>query len=355
MAFKINVDQAFKNLKLGASKLMGMKGLKLKEASPEILLGLGIITMTGAVVSGIMAARHHDEIIDDHNERLEEAKAEYLYPEDYDEENPNPNVEPIRRTEKEISRDVRREYCRTAAAMCRLYLPTMAFMAASTAFFIWMHNIQAGRIAGLSGVCAGLREYISQYEQRNIELNGEESHRMCKYGYKEIEIEEEDPDNGEKYKVKKKVPLQGEEAIEARDLKVYHDHLYWFTRQTSYIYKGRGMYDYHVLQIIERDLNDLLVTRGWVLVNDALIAMGMQPTLEGMVEGWVRGKGDRISLGLDAPENERPRNGYSNEPFFITLNVHGNAYGILKELEKERRAQSIKDAKETQKKMEAYA
>lgn len=329
MAFKIDVNQAFKNLRLGASKFMGMKGLKLKEASPEILLGIGIITMGGAVVSGIMAARHHDEIIDDHNERLEAAKAEYLYPEDYDEENPNPDVEPIRRTEKEIKHAVTREYCRTAAAMCKLYSRTALLMGFAVACFIGMHNIQAGRIAGLSGVCTGLREYISQYEQRNIELNGEESHRMCKYGYKEIEVEEEDPDNGEKHKVKKKVPLAGEDLVDKDGLSSYHDHLYWFNRNTSRMYKGRGAYDIMSLDAAETYIQNLVNDRGWATVNDALTSIAMEPTVEGMVEGWIKGVSKPVCFGHRDPGNQRALDGYSNTEIFLDFNADCNVYGML--------------------------
>lgn len=335
MKLNLNVDRAFKNIGLSLSKAAGLKGLKLKEASPEILLGFGLVTMGAAVVSGIMAARHHDEIMTDHFDRLDTAKAEYIISEDQEkleEINGAGTATPIKRSEKEIASSVRREYCRTAAAMCKLYAPTVALMAISTACFIGMHNIQAGRITALSGAYTGIKEAYEAYQRRNIELNGEENHRMCKYGYKEIEIEEVDPDNGETYKVKKKVPLDGKDMYAEEDYKHFHDQMFWFDRQTSFMYLGRGQDDLRNLRIIEQDMQQLVNSRGWAIVNDALIAMGMDPTPEGMIEGWVRG-GHPVSFNLDDPINNRAMAGYREEPIFIEMNIHGNVYGELIALE----------------------
>lgn len=348
MNVKQSIGNAIGAVKLGGSKALGMTGLKIKERSPELLLGLGLITMAGAVVSGILAAKHHDEVMDDHFERIASAKAEYLYPEDYDPENPDCDVEPVKKTDKEISKQVRREYCRTAAAMCKLYVPTVSLMALSAACFIGMHNIQAGRIAGLSGAYTGLKEAFEQYQKRNIELNGEENHRMCKYGYKEIEVEEEDPDNGEKYTVKKKVPLEASEIAE-KELEhgTFHDNFATYCRQTSTMYKGRGLYDIMDLDNAERYIQDIVNSRGWAIVNEARIGLGMAPTVEGMVEGWVRG-GEPVSFGHHDPVNQKALDGFVDQPIELEFNVHGNVYTLLRRMEEkqlEERRRNLMDKK----------
>ena len=62
------------NVSKSISTKMGMAGLKLSEKKPEILLVCGIVTMGGAVVTAIVAARKHDEILEQH---LSELLSEY--------------------------------------------------------------------------------------------------------------------------------------------------------------------------------------------------------------------------------------------------------------------------------------
>ena len=149
MGFK----EMISNVGNGLKEKTSMMVLKTKAASPELLLVGGLICMGGAVVTGIMASRKHDQIMDEHMTELEEAKAEIILPEAADSEDVVEEREAVVVDQKEINRKVRRVYCRTAAKMVKLYAPTVGLMALSAACFIGMHNIQAGRIAGLSGQC----------------------------------------------------------------------------------------------------------------------------------------------------------------------------------------------------------
>lgn len=314
-------------MKLAVSTKAGMTGLKIKEKSPEIFFVLGVGTMIGAVVTGIRAGRKHDELITDHEDRLAAAKAEYYYPEvpDGDDNDEEMVQEPVQRTQKEIRRAVRHEYGVTLLGFARLYSATGLLIGVSTACFLKMKNIQAGRILAAETVTTGLREYISQYEKRNIELNGEESHRMCKYGYKEVEVEEEDPDNGETYKVKKKVPLDADEYIKELHSSTFHDHIYIFDKTTSTIYTGRGSQDIATLKIVEETIRNLVITRGWAVVNDALAFLGMPLNdTTGMVEGWIRG--DVVDFGIDDPINNKALAGYLNESIIVDFNVQSNVF-----------------------------
>lgn len=314
-------------MKLAVSTKAGLTGLKIKEKSPEIFFVLGVGTMIGAVVTGIRAGRKHDELITDHEDRLAAAKAEYYYPEvpDADDNDEEMVQEPVQRTQKEIRRAVRHEYGVTLLGFARLYSATGLLIGVSTACFLKMKNIQAGRILAAETVATGLREYISQYEKRNIELNGEESHRMCKYGYKEVEVEEEDPDNGETYKVKKKVPLDADEYVHELHSDTFHDQIYTFDRSTSPLYTGRGIQDVSNLKVAEEFIRNLVHTRGWAVVNDALtyLAMPLDDTT-GMIEGWV--KGDRVDFGIDDPINNKALAGYLNTAIVLDFNVQGNVY-----------------------------
>lgn len=321
----------FDSLKENVSTFVGMTGLKIRAASPEICLGLGLATMAGAVVAGIMAAKNHDMIIADHEDRLAEAKAEVIISEDPES---GEEVE-VTREKKEIDREVRKVYVQTGFKMVKNYALTGALMAVSTAFFCEMHNIMGGRIAGLTGAYTGLQEYIRRYEDNNIKLNGEESHRMCKYGFKEVEIEEEDPDTGEVVKEKKLVPNEAADICEDPDLAkgLFHDHFAIFSRQTTPTWQSRSNANIRTLENAQNYIQDLVNSRGWAVVNEALVMLGLEPTLEGMNEGWVKGKGPKVDFGIENPVNNRALTGFNNEPVFLEFNVHGNVYTILKKKE----------------------
>ena len=315
MGFKEMISNVGSNLKEKA----GMAVLKTKAASPEILLFGGLVCMGGAVITGIMASRKHDQIIADHEERLEEAKAGIILPEAADSEDFVEEREAIVVDQKEINRNVRRVYCRTAAQMVKLYAPTVGLMALSAACFIGMHNIQAGRIAGLSGAYASVKEAFDQYQQRNIELNGEDNHKLCKYGWHE---EEEIGEDGTVTKKKvantpKDLEKSAEDNKEIGKLP-FHDQDYIFARNTSNKYHGNPALDRSLFESVENYCNNYLNARGFVTVNDVLDALGMERTVEGTYLGWVKGHGEGIDIGWRDSFNNRFLAGYPDEPVSLT-------------------------------------
>ena len=326
MGFKEMIGNVGNGLKEKASMMV----LKTKAASPEILLFGGLICMGGAVVTGIVASRKHDQIMDEHMAELEEAKAGIILPETADSEDAAIEKEAIVVDQKEINRNVRRVYCRTAAKMVKLYAPTVGLMALSAACFVGMHNIQAGRIAGLSGAYASVKEAFDQYQARNIELNGEDNHKLCKYGWHE---EEETAEDGTVTKKKvantpKDLENLAEENREIGKLP-FHDQDYIFARNTSSKYHGNPALDRNLFESVENYCNNYLNARGFVTVNDVLDALGMERTVEGTYLGWVKGHGEGIDIGWRDSFNNRFLAGYPDEPVSLYFNIHGNIVDII--------------------------
>ena len=326
MGFKEMIGNVGNGLKEKASMMV----LKTKAASPEILLFGGLICMGGAVVTGIIASRKHDQIMDEHMAELEEAKAGIILPETADSEDAAIEKEAIVVDQKEINRNVRRVYCRTAAKMVKLYAPTVGLMALSAACFVGMHNIQAGRIAGLSGAYASVKEAFDQYQARNIELNGEDNHKLCKYGWHE---EEETAEDGTVTKKKvantpKDLENLAEENREIGKLP-FHDQDYIFARNTSSKYHGNPALDRNLFESVENYCNNYLNARGFVTVNDVLDALGMERTVEGTYLGWVKGHGEGIDIGWRDSFNNRFLAGYPDEPVSLYFNIHGNIVDII--------------------------
>lgn len=339
MGFK----EMFSNIGSNLKEKAGMAELKIKAASPEILLVGGLVCMAGAVVTAVIASRKHDEIMDEHMERLEEAKASVILPEAVDEEDDPEEREAVVVDQKEINRNVRRVYCRTAAKMVKLYAPTVGLMALSAACFIGMHNIQAGRIAGLSGAYATLKETFDQYQARNIELNGEDNHKLCKYGWHEEEEVAEDGTVTKKKVMNTPADLEKQaEDKKAMGLEPFHDQDFIFSRSTSGSYRGNPALDQMFLEAVEKNCRVVLEAKGFLTVNDVLDALGMERTVEGMYQGWVKGYGPELSIGWNDPFNNRFLAGYPNEPVSLSFNIHGNIVYILNKLEAEREAVRIK-------------
>ena len=335
------------------SRAAGIGVLKIKEASPEILLGAGVICMGAAIVSAVKAARQHDYILADHEERLEAAKCEYVIPDEYDIVAEAESGEfqmsgagggvIARKSEKEVNKAIRKCYGQTAWEFTKLYSSTIALSALSLACFVGMHNIQARRITGLNAAYTGLREYIKRYEERNIELNGQKSHEMCKYGYKEVEVTEEDPDTGEMVTEKKKVPLyegeNGEKWSDETTKAPFHNQCIEFSKDTAKAsYTGIANYDLMTLNVAEQDIKDLVRARGWAVKNDLYDILRMERTPEGMIEGWVHGCGPEPDLGIHDPINNRCLAGFNHEDWVLDPNIHGNVYALLREKEEKEAA-----------------
>lgn len=323
----MNFSNVLKTIGTSVSNIAGTTGLKIKKYSPEILFVTGIVTMGGSIISAIIAAQNQDEIMLEHEERLELARLGYT-PEEYAKGediivNEDGSIEAID-DEKEIRKKVTKAYITTGVELTKNYALTAVLAGVSVASFTGMHNIQAGRITGLTTAYTGLKEYIDRYEKNNIELYGIENHNRCKYGYNTEEIETVNID-GSKETITKTTAKSYEDVMNAP----YHDQLVYFSRNTTPMFKGIPQYDLITLDAAENYIQMLVESRGWACVNDALDSLGMQRTKQGMIEGWVKGKGDLVSFGHRDPINARFISGYNTEAVLLDFNVHGNVYSLI--------------------------
>ena len=318
------------------TRLAGKGWLKVRKRSPELLFGLGVLSMGGAIVSAVKAARRHDQIIAEHETNLEEAKMEYIIPDEYDivsmeEGSDEYKMEGslVKKTEKQINRDVRKVYTHTAKELVKLYSKTGLFVSFSLFCFGGSYKVLSGRVtAGLLTIDR-LKNYISLYEQRNIELNGEESHQMCKYGYKEVTVTEGDGKN--KKEVKKLVPDYSESEVDGEFVSmpsVMDPTTLIFCKDTSNEYKGVGNLDWLTVEAAEQDAVRVWRTKGWVCENDVRTYLGMEKT----VEGQFRCKfyhdgpdhGEEPSFNLYSPANQNVRDGHNKCPIYLELNFTDN-------------------------------
>lgn len=96
-----------------------------------------------------------------------------------------------------------------------------------------------------------------------------------------------------------------------------------FDESSSYWSDDRDMNALFLVQN-QRYLDTKLETKGYLLVNDVLDAIGLPRTKRGMIDGWDHTKGDRIYLGLDKKENYCP----DSSNIKLDFNVRENIFGL---------------------------
>lgn len=292
---------------------------KLHESSPEILLGLGIVTLLGAVVTSAFAGRKNDEIIEDHLNRVEDAKNEAIVTED--------GIEVLNK--KQVNSLVRREYMKTGWKFTRNYALSAFLTGCSILCFVKMHNIQAGWLNTLSVAYTGLQETFRRYQENNIALNGEQSHQMCKYGWKEIKECDEDGDI-----TVKRVPKTAEEV--AKDMGYNpeeYNEFYMINKDNCGLITGFPTTDYVALQGLESDIKyhvkqHGLITKGEIIKKLKLKDVDFSTT--DLIMGIPKGMEDSFSLNIDAPVNNRFLALYPNEDVIIQISGLVNLHEMLK-------------------------
>ena len=126
--------------------------------SPEILLGTSIACSVGATVTGCMAMRKMDEIIEEHKEALD-----ILH-----------KTEKEFETNSDYKRAVTKEYGRYGLKLAKTWAPCVALTVASGTAALASFKIVKGRLIIAETAFAGVTKAFEQYRDNVIEDQGEE-------------------------------------------------------------------------------------------------------------------------------------------------------------------------------------
>lgn len=277
----------------------GKTELLLKKNSPEILLGIGIITFVGTVVAACKATSRADEILEYHKKKIKDihdAKeladgegkgiAQYEYDDDL------------------YKRDLAARYLRMTGSVVKLYAPTITLGTLSLVCILVSRNIMQKRYLGVVAAYNSLSAVFNQYRKRVREEYGEELDRHFRYGTEYGSITESGVDeNGKKTKTKVKTSETNTELISPND-----DTCRFFDSNNPN-WDENPAFNMMFLRAQENYLNDLLHTRGHVFLNEVYDALGFPHTPQGAVLGWIAGGGDDcIDFGLYNKGEEVVRN-----------------------------------------------
>lgn len=302
------------NIKNAITKFTGNAGLTVKKYSPEILIGVGAVSVVAGTVMACKATLKVDEVLDNAKadiEKIKSVKENDDLKETYSEE--------------DYVRDMSIVYVQTGIKMLKLYLPAISLSIFGITCMVGSHVILKKRNLALMAAYKTVQEGYKQYRKKVANKLGDEVERRIHLGIDEETVEEVTEDeNGKKKKVKKVVDKYSDEpSMYAR-----------FFDESSKYWSKTPEYNLTYLKFQQDAANDLLKSRGHVFLNEVYDALDIPRTQAGQVVGWVYDPSsdeNYIDFGLFDFTHDKVRdfvNGYERA-ILLDFNVDGVIYDLI--------------------------
>lgn len=253
----MNKLTALKNI---VTSKAGLQLLKVKKHSPAMLFVAGTVGVVGTVVLACRATLKVEEILDEHQEmiaKMEVVKESHIA--DY--------------TARDYQEDKVKLYLQTSFKLVKLYSPAILIGAASIAALTGSHVILNRRYAGVTAAYAALDRAYREYRSRVKDELGEEKEQQFYRGKESRDIIEETEEGA---------VVRTVETAAGRS-----PYSFLFDKVNSESWSPDPGYNQVFLRSSQGYANDLLRTRGYVLLNDVLDMLGIDRTRAGCVVGWV--------------------------------------------------------------------
>lgn len=274
--------------------------LKADKFAPEILTGLGVLSIIGGTALAIKATLKADEVMVNHRsrmDRIQEARA--IAPDDYSEE--------------DMKRDTFNSYVKTGFEFAKLFGPSIALETIGIGLTIGSTAIARDRLTRTYSALGGITSLFGLYRTRVSSELGEDMDYHYLTGEnidKKITIEEKD-ENGNK--TKKTLDLSKEEYNYVKnDEKVMAELVNndVFTKifdSSSREWVKDPTLNMSFLIGMQNMLNDKLIAKGHLFLNDVYDALDMPRTSMGAIYGWLREDETPIDFGIWDAESEAGR------------------------------------------------
>jgi hypothetical protein len=288
--------------------------LVAQKHSPHLLFGAGVVGMVATVVSASQATLKLSEVLDETNKNLD--RADMLLQHD--------TKEGGEYTEEKYKHDVRVLRAAAAHQIIKLYGPSVVLGVASIACLTKSHQIMTRRNAAITAAYAALEKTLDGYRQRVREELGEEKEKELRFGAlrKQAELEkaeqEADSERPKKDQLKRK---------DGGDLSRYAKHFGPGNPNWQRFPEANLMY----LRQQQNWMNDKLMARGHVFLNEVYDILGLERTRAGSVVGWLRDGGDGyIDFGIWEDRNLNKfhafAGGENDLPIILDFNVDGSIW-----------------------------
>lgn len=313
--------------------------LKAKVVAPHACVGFGIVGLVGAgVLACVQTVKHFDEIIDEHNEGMEKVRKIKEMAESGE----------VEIKKEEIQQGTAGVYRKTFYKGVKVYILPIGLAALSITSIIYGQGLLNKRYLATTAAFTALKEAYDASRERARDRFGEDIERnIFDDVQKELVTKQTvDEQTGE---VKEET---AEEFVARSNEMMKHPYTFMFTADTSREWSRFPGYNMKHIHGIQDDLNDVLRTRGYVTLNEALCRLGLDPVEEGFIHGWTLKKLDRngkppvIDFGMTAMFADKDDPGYfrgGTPDYYLSMNVQGVITGFKKasEMPKKPRGKAI--------------
>lgn len=303
-----------------ATRMFGKVKFGFIKHSPTIAVVSGVVLMASGAVLACKSTLKVNEVLDD-------AKGAVDIINKSAEAGKTPGG--VSYSEEDRVNDLRIQYSKTAVELVKLYAVPAVLFGAGVACVVAGHKIMNTRNAALASAYTGLKKAYDQFEARVKEKYGEEEAKNLKYGIKALPVSKAG---------------DGSDANENETVATAEDNPSEFARffdETSRFYSRDSHYNKLFLQSQQAMMNNRLVSRGYLFLNDVLVALGFDPTPEGQVMGWVYNEKDDslhnwVDFGIYDIHRRSARNFVNeNDPcVLLDFNVDGNILNEFKKYER---------------------
>ena len=241
--------------------------LKADQNKPEIMLAVGLVGVIGATILACRATLKAKDVVEEHNERLEEIQE-------------NLNEEEKKELPVEAKKDIRKVYLKTSLKLAKTYAPAIAVETAAFALLIKSNSVQRDRLAGLTAAYITVDQAFKKYRQAVIEELGEEKDLEFKTGLKKQKIDAivEDEEGNEK--------LKKEEGLVLHDGRYISEYAKFFDESCPDWQKSPEN-NLHFLRLQQAAANEKLKIQGHLFLNEVYDMIGLPRTKAGAVVGWL--------------------------------------------------------------------
>lgn len=263
-------------------KTAGHTSFNIKKFSPEILVGVSIVCLAGAVFEGIRAGKKLDEVNFKVRGKIEGVR----------EERHHCDLETY--SDMEYKKDLAKAVGVGAVEYGKLFSSTIILSGVSIAAILGARGVLQNRNVALVAAYKLLEEAYGRYRARVVEDYGAEKDYMYAHGVRSQEVVETTVgEDGKKIKTKKTIytadanlggsPYAAFFGPEVRDEEGN------IIQEKNHNYTGDPIQDAYFLKLKQDYANNKLRIDGHLVLNDVYEMLGMKHTRAGMVVGWVLG------------------------------------------------------------------
>lgn len=303
-------------IKTTVTQFAGRTGLTLRKYSPEILIGIGIVSTITAVASAVIATKKTENVMIEHDSEIESLKTDYGITPDVE---GDVSLVLNDQAEKNYKKELTKIYLHTGVELVKVYTPTVMFTTMSIASFLGAYGIVHKRNVALTAAYTAVSEAFKSYRNAVVEELGEEKDDQFRHG---LALKNEVSDDGTVETKLKPVD----------DFRDYSQYAVFFD-ESSRNWSNSPEHNLAFLKCQQNYCNQLLRINGHLFLNEVYDRLDIPRTQAGALVGWVLGEGNEntVDFGIYDGSHRKARdfvNGYETN-ILLDFNVDGPIFDLI--------------------------